>query len=290
MTSPPPSLFGLSRSGADYLQTRKVPSAHFDAQVLLAHALGTERADLLGRMREEVPLEVEKTYRSLLEARGRRVPLQQILGRQEFWSLDFLVNERVLIPRPETEVLVEETLSHSMRANPLIADVGTGSGNIAVAVAWELPTARVLATDISGEALEVAQRNAVRHGVQERIRFLKGDLDGPLAEATGPGSLDFLLSNPPYVAERELATLEPEVRDYEPRLALTVGPEPAPIYERLLSAGVYFLRPGGRLILELPAGGAEWAVALVRREPALQFLDLRSDYSGIPRVLVSRRK
>jgi len=286
----PTTLGDLAREGAAYLEARKVPSARFDAEVLLGHALGIERGALLARMRERAPTEADKPFHELLQRRGRRIPLQHLTGRQEFWSLEFAVDSRVLIPRPETELVVKETLARNSSIAPLIVDIGTGSGNIAVALAWELPSARILATDISAGALEVARHNAARHGVEKRMSFLQGDLAAPLEDALNAGTADFLVSNPPYVSGAELAALEPEVREYEPRQALTPLGDSLSFYPGLLAAGAKFLRRGGYLILELPAGGAERLAAHVRREAAVELLDVRPDYSGISRVLVARRR
>jgi release factor glutamine methyltransferase len=280
----------LAREGAEYLEKREVPCARFDAEVLLAHVLGLDRSALLSRMREAAPPEAEASFRGILERRGLRVPLQHLTGRQEFWSLEFTVDRRVLIPRPETELVVEATLSLVSSPSPRIADIGTGCGNIAVSLAREMPEARLWATDISSEALEVARENAVRHGVEGRIRFLQGDLAAPLGGEVAPGSLEILVSNPPYVAAAELAALEPEVREHEPRLALVPpGGDPLELYPGLLSAGARYLRPGGHLVLELPSGGAERMPSLLRRTAELEILEVRTDYSGIPRVLVVQR-
>ncbi len=290
MAAPAVSLGDLAREGTAYLVERNISSARLDAEVLLAQAAGIRRSDLLPRLRDAAPVGVEGPYRALLSRRGERIPLQHITGIQEFWSLEFEVDSRVLIPRPETELIVEEALARNGSPAPLIADLGTGSGNIAVALARELPAARILATDVSEDALEVARRNAARHGVEDRIRFLIGSLADPLEAVTAPGSVDLLVSNPPYVSEEELAALEPEVRDHEPRVALTPGPDPLALYPGLLAAGARFLRPGGAMLLELPAGRSESAASLVRRVAELELLSVRSDYSGIPRILITRRR
>jgi len=286
----PATLGDLAREGAGWLKACKVPSARFDAEVLLAHALGTDRGAFLARQQESIPSGVESSFRTLLGRRGERVPLQHLTGRQEFWSLEFAVDARVLIPRPETELIVEEALARVSSESPGIADIGTGSGNIAVALAWQLPSARILATDLSPSALEVARGNATRHGVGERIRFLQGDLAAPLEGAAGPGSLDLLVSNPPYVGEDELAAMEPEVSAHEPRVALTPGADPLKLYPALLAAGSRFLRSGGHLILELPAGGAVKVAGMMSGETGLELVTVRNDYGAIPRVLVARRR
>ncbi len=291
MTSPAfPTLGDLAREGAAYLEERGVPSPRFDAEVLLARVVEADRSSLLSRMRDPVPAGAEVPFRDLVERRGRRIPLQHLTGVQEFWSLEFAVDGRALIPRPETELLVEAAVSRIASSSPRIADIGTGSGVIAVALAREAPGARLWATDISSAALEVARGNAARHGVAERIRFFCGDLAEPLEGEVPPGGLDLLVSNPPYVSAAELEGLEPEVRDHEPRVALVPpGGDPMAIYPRLLAAGARFLAPGGCLIVELPAGGAEQMPPLIRREGGMEIAEVRTDYSGIPRVLVVLR-
>lgn len=286
-----PSLGDWIREGAAYLEARGVPAARFDAQVLLASSLGISRSDLLQRRDAPAPEEVSRRFHEALRRRGARVPLQHITGVQEFWSLEFEVTPAVLIPRPETELVVEEALRPPLGPAPRIVDVGTGSGNLAVALARELPAASVVATDTSAEALEVAQRNALRHGVAGRILFLQGDLAGPLEGLVEPGSLDLLVSNPPYVSEPELASLQPEVREHEPRGALVPpGGDGWALYPALLEAAQRVLRPGGHAILELSATGGDRVAGLMAGREALELLTVRADYSGLPRVLVARRR
>ncbi|MCI0409954.1 MAG: peptide chain release factor N(5)-glutamine methyltransferase [Acidobacteria bacterium] len=290
-SAPSPTLQELFREGAGYLEAREVPSPRFDAQVLLAHALGISRSDLLQRAGETAPEAISRHYWERLRRRGERVPLQHLTGVQEFWSLEFEVSPAALIPRPETELLVEEALRQGAGPSARIADIGTGSGNIAVALARELPAARIVATDTSAQALELARRNAQRHGVAGRIQFLQGDLAEPLSRSVERESLDLLLSNPPYVSIEELATLQPEVREYEPKEALTPpGRDGLALYPPLLDAAALFLRPGGAVILELPAGGAERIPALMAGRESLELLTVRADYSGILRVMVARRR
>ena len=286
-----PTLQELVREGAGYLEAREVPSPRFDAQVLLAHALGISRSDLLQRAGETAPEAISHQYQERLRRRGERVPLQHLTGVQEFWSLEFEVSPAALIPRPETELLVEEALRRGAGPAARIADIGTGSGNIAVALARELPAARVVATDTSAQALELARRNAQRHGVAGRIQFLQGNLAEPLSRSVPRESLDLLLSNPPYVSIAELATLQPEVREHEPKEALTPpGTDGLMLYPALLDAAAQFLRPGGAVILELPAGGADRIPALMAGRQSLELLTIRADYSGILRVMVARRR
>jgi release factor glutamine methyltransferase len=289
--SPAPATLGeLAREGGTHLATRGVPSPRWDSDLLLAHALGIDRSALVARLGEEAPAGVREIFLRLIERRGRRIPLQHLTGRQEFRSLVFRVDGRVLIPRPETELVVEEAVLLAGSAAPRIADIGTGSGAIAVAAAVELPAARVWATDLSAAALEVARENAARHGVAGRIAFLQGELAAPLEGSVEPSSLDLVLSNPPYVGAAELAALEPEVRDHEPRVALCPGEDPLAVYPALAAAADRFLRPGGHLVAELPADGADRAAAILRRVEGLCLVGVRNDLSGIPRVLCARRK
>lgn len=286
-----PTLHDLIREGAGFLEARDVPSARFDAQVLLSHILGISRSDLLRRREEAAGEAVSRRFSEQIRRRGERVPLQYLTGEQEFWSLSFEVSPAVLIPRPETEILVEEALRHVGSPDPRIVDVGTGSGNIAVALARELPAATLYAVDTSAPALEVAGRNALRHGVEGRIRFLHGSLCAPLEGLAAPQSLDLLVSNPPYVGGEELASLQPEVRNYEPREALSPAEgEALGLYPKLLDAGEQWLKPGACLLLELPAGGAARIPALMAGRDALELLTVRPDYAGILRVMVARRR
>ena len=184
----------------------------------------------------------------LIERRAQREPLQYITGRQEFWGLDFMVTPDVLIPRPETELIVETALAACQdRSRPLtIIDLCTGSGCIAISLAKELPAARIFATDTSAKALAVARENARRHGVSDRIRFLEGDLFGPLEELDLQGQVDIIVSNPPYVPSGDRPALQPEVRDYEPELALFAGPEGTEIHRRIIGTAPRFLKKNGR--------------------------------------------
>ncbi len=222
------------------------------------------------------------------------MPLQYLTGVQEFWSLEFEVTPAVLIPRPETEGLVEtfldlratDTKLHAVEA-PVVLDVGTGSGCLAVAVACEIPAARVFASDVSEEALEVARRNAARHGVADRIVFLRGDLLAPFGPAGAPPA-DVILTNPPYIGDAEAPGLPPEVRDHEPRRALFAGSDPLAVHRRLAHETRPHLKSGGWLIAEIGAG-QEGALRLLY-DGILDFHleQFRPDIAGIPRVLVAR--
>jgi len=290
----------LLAEGTNLLEAAGVQTPRLDAEVLLAAACAIDRSALYARGRELVTLQRRDAFRSLLARRIAREPLQYIVGRQEFWSLDFLVTRDVLIPRPETELLVElaiEVLYGSPRSSekgqregrryapqPLtICDLGTGSGCIAVALACELSGAEIWALDSSQPALAVAMTNARRHLVADRIRFVESDLFA----AVDGRCFDAIIANPPYVSSLELERLQPELA-WEPRHALDGGPAGLDVIRRLVSAAPEFLVDGGWLIMEIGANQPETVRALAE---SAQFseVSIRADYAGLPRVLLARR-
>jgi len=225
--------------------------------------------------------------RGLIERRVGREPLQYILGTQEFCGLEFHVDPAVLIPRPETELLVEYVTQRiPVERQATIVDVCTGSGCIAVAVARLRPRARVIATDLSNPSLDVARQNATRHAVCERITWLEGDLLGPLADKGLEECIDVIVSNPPYVSEADWATLQPEVRLFEPRGALVAGPQGTELHEQLLVEGGRYLSPGGALIMEIGSGQARAIRRIVEQIPRYRFHRLVYDATGLERVVI----
>lgn len=274
--------------GSKALEDCGVPGARLDAERLLAFELGKDRSYLLAHFQDSVPQSQAESYWALIAERRQGKPLQYLLGRQEFRGLDFEVTTNVLIPRPETELLVDAAVERFSEGNPLMADVGTGSGCIAVALAAALPGAEVFAMDLSAEALRVARRNASHHGVSRRIQFMSGDLLLPLNSLGLEEKLDCVLSNPPYVAERDLPTLQREVRDWEPRMALVSGPTGLEIYQRLLPQALGFLKPGGTLILEI---GYNMQAEITRLfDSAWKLEGIRDDFSGIPRIVIGHKR
>jgi len=227
---------------------RGIESPRLEAQLLLAHALGCKKTELYTRWNEPIIEEKRTRFRELIKRRLDGCPVQYLLGEREFFLLMLDVTPAVLIPRPETEVLVTEALA-LLKALPTarVLDIGTGSGAIALALAHRAKAALVTAIDISADALEVAKRNAVKHGLAERVRFLQGDLLAPVAGE----SFEIIVSNPPYVTSAEFAALPPHVRDFEPRLALEAGPDGFAIYDRLIPSAALQLVPGGTLLLEI---------------------------------------
>jgi release factor glutamine methyltransferase len=273
---------------ADYLAAKGVPNARLDAEHLLAHVAGVERLQLYLDFERPLSSAELDGYRPLLRRRATREPLQYILGRQPFRELDLEITRAVLIPRPETEVLVSEVLAWaaSERREGLTAlDVGTGSGAIALSLAFEGPFASVLATDVDEDALEVASRNRDGTGLAERVELRHGTLFDPV----GPGErFDVVVSNPPYVAESEVASLEPEVVDWEPKRALFAGPEGLDVLRELIPRAAQVLRPNGLLALEVGHGQATDVVRLVAEVGAYEDVRTRRDYGGKERIVLAR--
>jgi release factor glutamine methyltransferase len=263
-----------------------------DAEALLARVLAVEKSRLHTHPETPVGNDEAARYRDLVARRAARQPLQYLTGVQEFWSLSFRVTPAVLIPRPETEGLIEAFLRLNRAPDPIVLDIGTGSGCLAIAAAREVPGARVLAGDISEEALRVARDNAAAHGVAARIDFRRGDLFGPF-RGGGPGlegRVDFVLSNPPYVGDSEFPGLMPEVRDHEPRIALSAGPDALAVHRRLARECADFLKPGGHLIAEIGLGQEAGLLALYGGQARLEIVAIRPDLAAIPRVLIARAR
>ena len=274
-----------------YLQSKGISEPRAGAEVLLAHCLQCSRLELY--LRHDQPLADEELscYKKGLKRRLAFEPTQYITGHQEFWSLDFLVSPAVLIPRPETELLVEAILKHLGRpeqqtAEPRILDIGTGSGVLAVTLAAELPQARVTAVDRSWEALQVARENARRHGVEPQITWVLGDLVAFLAPQV---DFDVIVSNPPYVPTADWEQLPPDIKNYEPRLALDGGPDGLDIIRMLIPAVSARLRPGGLLALEVGQGQAEAVKQLLDGQGVLAPAAIIQDYQRIGRVVLARR-
>jgi release factor glutamine methyltransferase len=274
----------------DYLKTHGSDSPRLDAEVLLAHARACERITLYTAFDEIVTDDVRAVFRELVKRRSQGTPVAYLVGKREFYSLSFRVTPDVLIPRPETEFVVVaalDALKGLPISEPLVADVGTGSGAIAVAVAKHAPACRVTAIDLSPVAIAIAQENAARHQVADRIEFVAGDLLTPL-----PPEQKFavIASNPPYVSEIEFAALAPSVRNHEPRQALVAGPAGTEIIERLIPQAAERLLPGGWLILEISpmiaARVTELLAADGRFEPPATIKDL----AGLARVVKARKK
>jgi release factor glutamine methyltransferase len=261
--------------------------AALDAEVLARHALGGwEHGQLLASWREPAAPGFVASLAPLVERRVRREPTAYITGHREFWNIEIAVAPGVLIPRPESEAIVEEVLERLPEhgASFRLADVGTGSGCLAVALARWLPGSRIVATDISPDALAIAGLNVVRHDVASRVSLVHGNLlDGT------NGTFDAVVSNPPYVPAGDLASLQPEIRDFEPAGALAAGADGLDVIRRLVPEAAARLKPGGWLVFEFGFGQADGVRAAVAAEPRLELVAVRDDLAGIPRVLVARR-
>ena len=259
--------------------------ARRDAEVLLLHASGRSRTDLLAHGEDEFSLAESLRYKSLLDRRTKGEPIQYITGETEFYGLPFRVTPDVLIPRPETEHLVETVVALARSfAAPRIVDIGAGSGAISVALAHHLPKARITTTDLSEAALAIARENVRSNGVADRICFLQGDLLAPLAGE----KFDIIVSNPPYVPARDRDSLSVEVREYEPLLALFAGEDGLDIYRRLIPAAFVALISGGFIALEIGYGQAD-AVQNFLRAAGFAQIEFTPDLQSIPRVAAAQR-
>jgi len=287
---------------ATALENAGIEESRLDAEILLTHALGITRAQLHAHPQSQLSSAELARYRQLIERRARREPVAYIVGHKEFYGLDLLVDDRVLIPRPETELLVEKAIEISQQQSVVagvckpcgvVADIGTGSGAIAVSLAVHLPQALrplakrrsgqalVYATDASSGALEVATRNCRRHCVEDRVHLLQGHLLEPL-----PEPVDLIAANLPYVSTAELAQLPPEISRYEPREALDGGPDGLDCIRRLLAQADGHLKPGGVIMLEIGATQGSAVLALTRRHFPAARVEIVRDYAGLDRVVM----
>lgn len=284
----PSGVAGTLRGAERRLVAAGILNGGWDAELLLRHVTGWDRTRLLRAAQDDeaLPGDVHARFEALVVERARRRPLQHLTGVQAFWQHEFLVTRDVLIPRPDTEVLVEAALQALRpRPAPRVVDVGTGSGCIALSLAHELPGARVCALDISAAALDVARANARRLGLTERVSFHQGDLLAPVADLAG--NIDAVVSNPPYVDPGERAELAPEVLDHEPHAALFGEGDAYGVYARLIPQAAAFLKPDGFLLLEIGHGMAPGVVVLCRGE-GFEVLEVLRDLPGIERVVVAR--
>jgi release factor glutamine methyltransferase len=271
---------------AEYLQSNGSETSRLDAEVLLADALGCRRIELYTTFDNEPEEAARNSFRELVRRRAEGTPVAYLVGRREFYSMDFRVTPDVLIPRPETELLVVALLDLVKQRQdnqpPRIVDVGTGSGIIAVCAAKHIPNAQVTAIDISPPALKVAQANATDHGVADRIEWLESDL---FAAVPPQQQFDFIVSNPPYVTTAEMQTLAADVKDFEPRGALEAGPKGTEVIELLAEQAAERLVPGGWLLIEIGPNIHAAARAVVESDARLQLSPTIKDLALLPRVL-----
>ncbi len=291
------------RDAIAQLEGEHAPSAALAAELLLMHTLGRDRAWIYAHPEHELENATRECYFNLIVRRASGVPTQHLTGHQEFWGLDFEVSPDVLIPRPETEHVIEVALERlgihqglspaERRREFQIADVGTGSGCIAIALAHELPAAHIVATDISAAALEVGRHNVARHGVANRIEFIECNLleavapQSPVTDHESP-PFDLIASNPPYIGRCEAATLPREVREHEPEVALFAGETGTEMYAPLIAQAAKLLKPGGILVLELGHNSTQ-RVSQLLGPPDWRDLAITNDLAGIPRVASAQR-
>jgi len=277
-----------------YFTEKAIDSPRLCAEILLSHQLKKTRVELYLDYDQPLRDEEIEGFRMLVRRRVKREPLQYITGHQWFWSLDLMVNPAVLIPRPETEILVEEALRLrktgllSNDRTPMILDVGTGCGAIAIALAKEIEGARIWASDISSEALQLAQENARRHNLAERITFCEGDLFEPFSDRSE--AFDMIISNPPYIAAEEFGSLEPEIRCHEPRAALDGDKKGMRYIQRLIREGVPYLRGGGWILVEMDPHQTERALNLIDSERCFDYKERVLDYRKYYRMVKAQKK
>ena len=281
-----PTIAATRHALADKFRQAGIDSAEADARLLMAYALGVDRAELIANGGRALTVEQAEAIDALAARRLRREPVARIFGHKEFWSLSLQIGPAVLVPRPETETVVEAALDAVARdarqmAQLRILDIGTGSGALLLALLSELPNAVGTATDISAAALDVARANAERSGLAGRCTFIACDI-----AAGVPGPFDLIVSNPPYVVHGEIASLAPEVRDYDPALALDGGADGLDGYRAIAAQARGLLAPGGKLIVELGAG-QEAAVRALFTNAGLTAAAVLNDLAGIPRALTA---
>ncbi len=268
------------------LEAAGMETARLDAELLLAFCLKCDRLEFLKNPDSKINKNKLSQYTKLVERRLKYEPVAYITGRKEFWSFTLEVNKDVLIPRPDTEIIVEEALSIGKEIyKPRILDIGTGSGAIALALAKELPEAEIIATDISAAALKIAKKNARNLQLEKNIEFLKGDLLAPVKDL-----FDIIVSNPPYISAAEYEELPIGVKDFEPRLALLAGQTGVEFYEKLIYQSKNHLKKDGWLFMEIGAPQAEKILDIMQECAFFENIDVRRDYAGHDRVIKGRKK
>lgn len=276
----------LLKEGASILKEAGSPSAYLDAQILLCHIAGLSKVDIIRDRDKSLGEDISERFFQLIEERKMGKPIQYITGHQEFMGLDFYVHENVLIPRPDTEILVEKVLQLlKNKENLEIADVCTGTGAIAVSLAYYIPDSFVYASDISHHAVECCRRNIDKHGLESRMKLLQGDLLEPLFEEGLEGRLDALVSNPPYISKNDMETLPLSVRGFEPHLALYGGGEGLDFYIRILKDAARLLKKGGLLAFEIGYDQGPALTKLIEDKGSYKNIRIEKDLAGLDRVV-----
>lgn len=278
------------KRGAEYLLEAGIEHYRLESEILLSHVLQMPREKLYVHDKLEIKGGDYARWTSVLNERKRKKPIAYILGRKEFMSMDFWVDDRVLIPRPETELIIERVLSVADGKEDYewqIVDLGTGSGNLAISLAYYLPESKIWATDISEKALEVARTNAERNGSGNRVNFLRGDWFAATEGWHLEREVDFVVSNPPYLTYVEMRSLPPDVR-YEPEIALDGGEDGLKFYEKIIGDSLRFLKKGGTLFLEIGVRQKDEVVDLINKSGGFCNTKITKDYSGFDRVIEAR--
>lgn len=277
-----------------YLDEHQIEHPRLNAELLLARSLNLSREGLYAHLKGPSKEEEKKTFEKLVQRRISGEPLQYILGYKEFWSIHFKVDPRVLIPRPETELLVEQSLlifsETAGERTHHILELGTGSGAVAISLAKELRDSLIVATDISREALILAKENAKSSGVLQRIAFVNGDLFEPFRPLRDAGRFDLIVSNPPYIVRSEIEKLARDVKDYEPIIALDGGEEGMEFHRKIVSQASFYLRRGGWLLLEVGQGQGEKVSKMIEEEGYFNRPERLKDLSGLERVVRAQRR
>jgi release factor glutamine methyltransferase len=276
------------------LTDHQIENPRLNAELLLARSLNLNREGLYTHLQDPSGEEEKEKFERLIRKRLSGEPLQYILGYQEFWSIHFKVDPRALIPRPETELLVEQGLSilsaACLKRSPYMLEIGTGNGAIAISLATEVRDLFIVATDVSREALLLARENAQSTGVLQRIEFVNGDLFNPIRLMRGQEPFDLILSNPPYIPRSQIQNLAREIRDYEPVAALNGGEDGMEFYRTIVSQGPSYLRSGGWLLLEVGEDQGKRVSAMIEEEGSFSRLEQIKDLAGIGRVIKARKK
>ena len=287
------TLLELLNWTTNFLEEKGVDSSRLNAELLLSQATDLDRIMLYARFEETINPDARARFRKLVRRRADHEPLQYILGTAEFYGRDFVVNRSVLIPRPETELVVDKCLEKIPEAGEewRAADIGTGSGAIAVTLACQREGLELAAVDSEPEALDVARENAARHGVEDRIQFASGRLCEPLPPEWGECGTDLVVSNPPYIPSERIDNLQPEVRDYEPRSALDGGEDGLKVIRPLIPAAADILKPEGWLVLELDEDQAPRVKELIDQESPFDTKTIETvvDSIGCERVIAVRK-
>jgi release factor glutamine methyltransferase len=282
------TISSLLQTGYLYLKNKGINNSRLNADCLLAYTLDVPREYLYAHFAMSLPQKIKKAFWDLIIKRGKHIPLQYLMQRAEFWSIALKVDERALIPRPETELIVEEVMRLKKTEKLTIVDVGTGCGNIALALAHELPEAKVFATDISAPAIELAQENAQQLGLKERVSFSLGDLLTPLKEQDIKSKVDFIVSNPPYVQPHEIENLQPEVRLFEPSIAFISSEAELGIYYRLIGSAAEYLKKGGYLVIEFGINQFSQLLHIFKNYKHWNIEAVKKDLCSIQRVISAR--